>query len=222
MILFQIVVELKGPILRGRDIKRYSYTWANLYIIATFPALHLDIEKYPAVKKHLLSFGMQRLEQTGKAYLVNGEKITARKRTGNKWFETQDQIGYWDDFSEQKIVWGNLALSAQFASAPGGLFVNAPCPMIVPFNGYLLAVLNSKLCDWYIRQLGVTRNGGYFEYKPMFIEQLPVPNIVCKTAKTLASLTEKPTLENQIEIDRLVFELFGLEKREIALISASH
>ena len=41
--------------------------------------------------------------------------------------------------------------------------------MIMTFSDYLLAVLNSKLGDWYIRQLGVTRNGGYFEYKPMFV-----------------------------------------------------
>ena len=50
--------ELIRPILRGRDIKRYSYEYADLYLIATFPAKHYDIEKYPAVKDYLLSFGM--------------------------------------------------------------------------------------------------------------------------------------------------------------------
>lgn len=101
--------ELIRPILRGRDIKRYSYEWACLYIIATFPALHVDIERYPAVKTHLLSFGKERLEQSGKTIKVNGQNITARKKTGNKWFETQDQIGYWEDFSKPKIVWAELA-----------------------------------------------------------------------------------------------------------------
>ena len=42
--------------------------------------------------------------------------------------------------------------------------------MIVPGNKFILAVLNSRLGDWYIRQLGVTRNGGYFEYKPESVE----------------------------------------------------
>ena len=54
--------ELIRPILRGRDIKRYSYEYADLYLIATFPSKHYDIEKYPAVKNYLLSFGMERLE----------------------------------------------------------------------------------------------------------------------------------------------------------------
>ncbi|HRJ59327.1 MAG TPA: hypothetical protein PLV64_23815, partial [Anaerolineales bacterium] len=71
-------------------------------MIATFPSLKIDIEKYPAIKKHLLSFGIKRLEQTGKEYKVNDETIKARKKTTNKWFETQDSISYWDDFSKQK------------------------------------------------------------------------------------------------------------------------
>ena len=189
------------PILRGRDIKRYAYEWAHLYIIATFPAKHLDIEDYPAVKQHLLSFGIERLEQTGKEHLVNGERIKSRKKSGNKWFETQDTIAYMDDFDKQKIVWGNLSLKASFAEAPAGMFINAPCVMITPFSDYILTVLNSKLGDWYIRQLGVTRNGGYFEYKPMFVEQLPVP-------QTDTSITN----------DEDVYALYGLNDVEIAYL----
>ena len=87
--------ELIRPILRGRDIKRYGYNWADKWLIATFPSRHYDIEEYPAVKAHLLSFGKERLEQTGKKYIINGEEIKARKKTNNKWFETQDSISYW-------------------------------------------------------------------------------------------------------------------------------
>ena len=100
--------ELIRPILRGRDIKRYGYNWAGLYLIATFPSRHYDIEQYPAVKEYLLSFGIERLEQTGKEHNVNGEKIKARKKTSNKWFETQDSISYWEDFSKPKIVFQEI------------------------------------------------------------------------------------------------------------------
>ncbi len=94
----QRTAELIRPILRGRDIKRYGYDWANLWLIATFPSRHYDIDKYPSIKQYLLSFGIERLEQTGKTHVVNGEKIKARKKTNNKWFETQDSISYWDVF----------------------------------------------------------------------------------------------------------------------------
>ena len=78
-------------------------------MISTFPSRHYDIEDYPAVKKYLLSIGKERLEQTGKEYIVNGEKIKARKKTNNKWFETQDSISYWEDFSRQKIVYREIS-----------------------------------------------------------------------------------------------------------------
>ncbi|MCK9499004.1 MAG: DUF559 domain-containing protein, partial [Bacteroidales bacterium] len=91
--------EIIRPILRGRDIKRYGYNFADLYLITTFPSLKIDIEKYPAVKAHLLSFGYDRLKQTGDR--------GARKKTNNKWFETQDSISYWEDFYKQKIAWAS-------------------------------------------------------------------------------------------------------------------
>ena len=209
--------ELIRPILRGRDIKRYKYEWAHLYIIATFPVKHIDIEQYPTVKAHLLSFGVHRLEQTGKTHEINGKSVKARKKTNNQWFETQDQIGYWNDFSKPKIVWGNLNLRATYCIAEGGIFINAPCTMVVPASLYLLAVLNSKLADYYIRSLGVTRNGGYFEYKPMFIEKLPVPVPDKYSSNPLYELQE-PTSLHDLNIDKLVYALYELNKNEIHFI----
>ena len=51
------IAEIIRPLLRGRDIKRYSYEFADLYIITTFPSLKIDIENYPAVKEHLIAVG---------------------------------------------------------------------------------------------------------------------------------------------------------------------
>jgi hypothetical protein len=96
------------------------------------------------------------------------------------------------------------------------MFANAPSPMLVPYTDYLLAVLNSKLGDWYIRQLGVTRNGGYFEYKPMFVEQLPVPQLDAKEQKAFFSfLPPGASLQDvQDAIDENVFKLYGLSSQE--------
>ena len=61
-----------------------------------------DIDDYPAVKNYLLIYGMERLEQTGKTYNINGQAVKARKKTNNKWFEAQDSIKYWVKFSASK------------------------------------------------------------------------------------------------------------------------
>ena len=89
--------------------------------------------------------------------------------------------------------------------------------MIVPANLYLLAVLNSKLADYYIRSLRVTRNGGYFEYKPMFIEKLPIPLPEKYSSNTLYEL-QKPTSLHDLNIDELVYALYELNKNEINFI----
>ena len=212
--------------LRGRDIQRYQAEWAELWLISTFPALQLDIDDYPAVKKHLLSFGRARLEQSGKK-LSGGTK--ARKKTGNKWFETQDQIAYHADFAKEKIVWGNLNDCAKFSYAPKGMFVNAPSTILTPFNHYLLAALNSKLLDWYFRLIGAERDGGYYEYKPMFIERLPLPQISLAKQRPFVRLVDRileakdadpqaDTDEMEAEIDRLVCGLYGLTAEEVAVV----
>ena len=183
--------QIIRPILRGRDIKRYGYDWAGLYLIATHNGIpekgikRIDIKNYPSIKRHLDA---------------HWEKIASRSDMGDTPYNLRS-CAYMDDFSKPKIVWGNLSLNAAFAHAPAGMFINAPCVMITPFSDDLLSVLNSKLGDWYIRQLGVTRNGGYFEYKPMFVEQLPVP---------------KPL--KQISSDADIYELYGLTESEISFI----
>ena len=192
-----------------------------MYLIATFPSRKYNIDDYPAVKEYLLSFGYDRLKQTGDK--------GSRKKTNNKWFETQDSISYWDDFFKQKIVWGNLCLKSQFAIAENDMFVNAPSPMIVPGNKYILAVLNSPVGDWYIRSLGVTRNGGYFEYKPMFVEKVPVPKIEKNQYKQFEDLVDTITLIdnnldiNQVEqaINRLIYNLFQLSNDEIDYLESN-
>ncbi|MBX7545200.1 hypothetical protein K4G58_02445 [Helicobacter sp. Faydin-H64] len=105
--------QLLKPILRGRDIKRYSYEWAGLWIIGTFPALKLNIEYYPAVKNYLLTFG-KRLEQSGEKNIDGIRGNNARKKTSNKWFETQDNIAYYHEFAKPKIVYSEIVREPQF------------------------------------------------------------------------------------------------------------
>ncbi len=236
--------ELIRPILRGRDIKRYGYEWADLWLIATFPARHYDIEKYPAVKDYLLSFAndyliengnqwvakdyladfcKQKLDQTGEYIRINGKfilddrgnKEKGRKKTSNKWFETQDSISYWEDFYKPKIIWGNLNLEGTYSYAPEGMFINAPSPFIATDNLAILHILNSKIADYYIRSLGVTRNGGYFEYKPMFVDKLPIPQ---DGLEELLSFSDQPSEKDEEEIVTIICRLYGLTTQEVEYI----
>lgn len=85
--------------------------------------------------------------------------------------------------------------------------------MIVPASKYLLGILNSKLADYYIRQLGVTRNGGYFEYKPMFFEKLPVPQLQTDSLiyKEIEELVGRAQYS---DVDTAVFDAYNLTEEE--------
>ena len=162
--------EIIRPILRGRDIKRYGYEFADLYIITTFPSLKIDIESYPAVKQHLLSFGYDRLKQTGDK--------GARKKTNNKWFETQDSISYWEDFSKQKIVYPDISERLNFQIIEDEFFFNNTIYFITSHTeelSYLLKFLNSKLIDWYYKSLSVQLGEKAVRMFTIYVLNIPIP-----------------------------------------------
>ena len=206
------------PILRGRDIRRYGYDWAGLYIIGTFPALKLDIESYPSLKQYFLDFGYDRLKQTGDK--------GARKKTTNQWFETQDSISYWEDFNKPKIVWGEISDRSKFAyEARGGYMVEATTFLMVGCHLPLLfCMLNSLLLEWLFSKVGTTTGVGTVRWKKYTIEQLTLPlfseieieffaRCVASYLDGTLSISEFASNTNQ-----KIYELLELTQDEIDLV----
>ena len=166
----QRTAEIIRPILRGRDIKQYGYEFADLYIITTFPSLKIDIESYPAVKQHLLSFGYDRLKQTGDK--------GARKKTNNKWFETQDSISYWEEFFKHKIVYPNMTKFMPFLLDKKNFMTNQKCFIMTGEKlAYLTAFFNSNIFKICYRDNFPELQGGTRELSKIFFEQVKIPDI---------------------------------------------
>ena len=227
--------ELIRPILRGRDIKRYGYNWADLWIIATFPARKYDIEQYPAVRQYLLSFAeedlreagyewvadnylsdfcYQKLAQTGQYIEIKGQRIRlgssdekARKRTSNKWFETQDSISYWDDFSQPKIIYSEIVREPQFYYDDNGHFYPEATVFIMTgeYLEYLINFLNSPITASIFKKFyagGGLGNDGY-RYKKQFLLNLPIPKPTQAMAMREFSIQSLYQL-NDTEIDAII------------------
>ena len=195
--------ELIRPILRGRDIKRYSYEWAELWLIATFPSRHYNIEDYPAVKQYLLSFGIERLEQTGKIHNINGKRIKSRKKTNNKWFETQDSISYWEDFYKPKLFYADITQHLNFCLCKDVMFCNNTTYFIATEDEKVLehlhAYLNSPIIDWYYRTLSVQLGEKAVRMFSIYVLEIPVPPLTMSTD---------------------VYKIFGLTPSEKAFIES--
>ena len=225
--------ELIRPILRGRDIKRYGYEWAELWLIATFPSLHYSIDEYPAVKQYLLSFGIERLEQTGKTHIVNGEKVKARKKTHNKWFETQDSISYWEDFSKPKIVYMEIQTDNEKEGYPFPCFSYDNSNKIVLNTAYIissntedvrfiLGVINSKmgrfLTKLYVSQLQERQ----FRMLAQYVKNFPIPklpqNEIDYIIKAVEYNINKCNSELEEKINRAVCSWYNLNADELNFI----
>ncbi len=219
--------RLIKPILRGKDIKRYSYEWAHLWVIATFPSLKLDIDDYPSLKTYLSQF-RPRIDQSG-------EK-DCRKKTNNQWFETQDTIAYHEDFEKEKIVWASVGF-VEYCMIPGLLILDTNYFFEVSKFGntknYLLGLLNSKLLTFWLKAKNTPLGdmGAYRNYKYNIME-LPMVKITAKNKKIadkiialvdkILALKEKDPKANtqklEKEIDALVYQLYHLTDEEIKII----
>ena len=141
--------EILKPLVRGRDIGRYKVDWKGLHLLATFPALGLNIDDYPAIKRHLRAFGKEKLEQSGKR-LSDGTR--SRKKTGNAWYEMQDTCAYHANFEKKKLLWIELVGSGRFGYDDTGLYGDTTTFLLTgECIKYLCAVLNSKLISWFLR-----------------------------------------------------------------------
>ncbi len=218
--------KLIRKMLRGRDIKRYSYEWAGLWVIGTFPSLKIDIEQYPALKQYLSQF-LPRIEQSG-------EK-GCRKKTSNKWFETQDNIAYYEEFEKEKIVWNRISSDLCFSYDNQKNFILDSMFSITFYSNinlkYLIANLNSSISKFWIKNNAATLGDGIYGAK-IYIEKLPIPKINSKNEKIadeLINLVDEilkakeqdknaNTQELENKINSLVYKLYNLTEEEIKII----
>ena len=194
--------EIIRPILRGKDIKRNKFSFADKYLICLFPAKNYDIDDFPAVRDYLLTFDKRVLAQTGEKNIDGVKGKNARKKTNNAWFETQDSISYWDDFSRQKILYREISDKMDAVLDNDGYFVNNKCYLITgEYLRFLCGFLNSKMFDVVLKQVNTTGGKG-----PEFMKSLAV---------------HKPSGNDFTPSDEELYEIYDLTEAEINFISSS-
>ena len=196
--------ELIRPILRGRDIKRYGYDWAGLWLINTHNGVkgvkpRIDINDYPAVKQHLDKYW---------------DKISKRADKGDTPYNLRN-CAYVDDFSKPQIVWIELSDDPKFAYAENITSVNTVFFMTGDNILHLLGLLNSKLVKWYFHHcIGTTSGVGTNRWLKYTIEQIPMPPVDSQLEKLSLEISKHYEQGTDTEIDLLVCKLYGLGKEE--------
>ncbi len=174
------------PLLRGKDIERFNPNFSHYYLIGTFPSQNLRIDDFPAIKKHLETFG-KRLEQSGE----NG----CRKKTNNKWFETQDAISYLDEFFKENIIWKRIGSILRFSYGQNFVGLDSTCVMTGEYIKYLLCIFNSKMGSYLLKDSPKTGTGDLLisvqAFDDLFIPKPPSENYLIDNADLMLTLNKE-------------------------------
>ena len=156
-----------------------------------------------------------------------------RKPGSYKWFEIQDDIAYHQVFSKPKIIYADIGKVMRALLDRKGHLTGNTCYIIPGDDAYLLALLNSKLLDYYFRStlscLGDPFSGGRMRFFSVDMERVPIVQADPATKRRLSRLAGKiqgakeaepdaDTTALEQEIDEIVYGLYGLEKKDVTLI----
>ena len=156
------------PILRGKDIRRYAYQWADLWLINTHNGIagkepRIDIEKYPAIKAHLDQYW---------------DRLEHRTDQGDTPYNLRS-CAYTEDFLKPKIIYSEIVQSPQFYLDQNEHFLAEATAFILcgEHLEYLVKLLNSKTLAFLFKKYyaggGLGEKG--YRYKKAFLENLPIP-----------------------------------------------
>ena len=226
--------ELIKPVLRGRNLRKWKETSANEYLIAIASSMNREwpwsdarndaeaerifAETYPVIYQHLSDYH---------------ERLIARDDQGRFYWELRS-CAYYDEFEKPKIVYRRIATSLDASYDTKGTFGLDTTFFIPTIELALLAILNSKLFDWYARHKVLCLNdpwaGGGLQFFAQYMEKVPIVDMTSTQKAALSRLVERiladpesdQVREIEQEIDELVYEIYDLTHAEIELIKQTY
>ena len=227
---WSIEPEIIQPMLKGKDIKRYSLEWSEHFLVYPYDeqgkvfseaSLRSD---FPYAYRYLQKM---RPKLGGRGYFESSNK---------KWYELWNQRRL-DRFKGRKIVTLDNASRNSFTLDEGGflgtttvysVILNTVDPNLYRF---ILGLLNSSTLEYFHKKNTIPQAGGFFRYQASFIETMPICQAAAAKQTPIIELVGRILKAKKIdpaadtatwerEIDHLVYKLYGLSGEEIAVVEA--
>ncbi len=214
--------ELIRPILRGRDIKRYGYDWANLWLINTHNGIRgklerVHIEDYPAIKAHLDQYW---------------DRISKRADKGDTPYNLRN-CAYLEDFSKPKVVYMEIQTDNPNEGYPFPCFSYDKRDSIALNTAYImcsdsvdvryvLGILNSTVGRMIARLYVTQLQERQYRMLAQYISKFPIAKSTSKIQDEVITRVQKcldsnSTL-NEEDINRIAYQIYGFEPSEITHI----
>lgn len=161
--------EIIRPILRGKDIKRYSYVDSGKYLINTHNGIKekgippIDILDYPAIKNHLDSFG---------------DVLVRRSDQGDTHYNLRN-CAYLEEFTKPKLFYADICRELSFSYCEDVTYCSNSAYFISCAERdvirYIERYLNHKLINWYYRTISVQLGAEAVRMFSIYVLHIPIP-----------------------------------------------
>ena len=186
--------DILKPFLMARDIQRWRVKPTDesrrepqdKWLIFTHRGI--DINAYPAIKKHLGKY-----------------RDTLEKRSGKQeWYELQTAPTDTTRFTQPKCIYADMASETAFAFDDEGYYVGSPASLLPTNELWLLGVLNTRAVSWFYARTALQVRGPFLKFVPRYVSQIPIPDIepdqktlIHKIVEYILYLKKQPTVNSR-------------------------
>lgn len=232
--------EIIKPFLRGRDVKRWQATPADLWLIKIESSANVDhpwkgadqpwekfCKTYPAIGNYFESLKTIK-DNKGVTFW---KRMTDRDDQGTYFWELRS-CAYWQEFENPKIIYPDIYEHQSFTIDRTGTYMGNTLYFIPTGEFWMAALLNTDLIEYFYALVSNKARGGYLRAFSDYIQQIPIPPAhpadkarltelaqACAAATARQDTSTLHTLES--EINRIVYRLFDLQPQEIELIEST-
>ena len=186
--------DVLKPFLMARDIQRWRVKPINeprrepqdKWLIFTHRGV--DINTYPAIKKHLEKY-----------------RDTLEKRSGKQeWYELQTAPTDTDRFTQPKCIYADMASETAFAFDDEGYYIGSPASLLPTSELWLLGVLNTMAVSWFYARMAPQVRGPFLKFVPQYVSQIPIPDmeleqkaLIHRIVEYILYLKQQPTVNSR-------------------------
>ncbi len=189
--------EIIRPFLRGQDIDRWVAEWAGLWMI--FTRRGVEIERYPAIFAHLAKFRVG-LEPKPEGWY--GKDWPGRKAGSYRWYEIQDPVAYWQEFSKPKLCIQRIAFHSRIAIDRSGMLLNDAAIILPTVDPWVHCCLSSPAMWYFSFRFFPHKKDEALSMDIPYVMQMPIPrpteSQAQSAAEMMARVIETATAQQQV------------------------
>lgn len=183
---------LVKPLLKGEDVHRYEHLSTDRFVVFPYKLDNGRANLYS--EKELSEFF-----PNGYAYLKECEEVLREREKGR--LKDDD---YWFRyiypknlvlFDNEKLVAPDISMGGNFTYDSKGIFYQTTTVYgyikkhnVKECYKYWMALFNSRLFWWYLKNTGTVLANGFFRFKPNYVKPFPVPETISSDAEYLVSV----------------------------------